>query len=75
MSSAGDGLEPGPGGGYPGVDGDAVTAAADLPINGVAAALRRIAAVTIGQPVDETDCARDLCRHALAVGFRPEPPQ
>jgi acyl-coenzyme A thioesterase PaaI-like protein len=46
-------LEPGPGGGYPGVDGDATTAAADLPINQVAAALRRIGAVTIGQPLDD----------------------
>ncbi|HEY6429593.1 MAG TPA: hypothetical protein VIX84_20385, partial [Acidimicrobiales bacterium] len=50
-------LEPGPGGGYPGVDGEATSAAADLPINQVAAALRRIGAVTIGQPLEDVDLA------------------
>jgi acyl-coenzyme A thioesterase PaaI-like protein len=50
-------LEPGPGGGYPGVDGEATSAAGDLPINQVAAALRRIGAVTIGQPLEDVDLA------------------
>ena len=50
-----EGLEPGPGGGFPGVDGAPVTAAEDLPINRVAAALRRIGAVTIGQPLEDED--------------------
>lgn len=48
-------LNPGPGGGYPGVDGVANSADAELPINRVAAALRRIGAVIIGQPVDDAD--------------------
>jgi hypothetical protein len=51
----GEGLDPGPGGGYPGVDGEASSAAHDLPINRVAAAVRRIGAVTIGQPVEDDD--------------------
>ena len=50
-------LEPGPGGGYPGVDGEAVSVAERLPINQVAAALRRISAVTIGQPLEDDDLA------------------
>jgi acyl-coenzyme A thioesterase PaaI-like protein len=54
-SRDGESLDPGPGGGYPGVDGDATSAAVDLPINRVAAALRRIGAVTIGQPLEEDD--------------------
>jgi len=48
-------LSPGPGGGHPGVDGDAISASPELPINRVATALRRIGAVTIGQPVDDED--------------------
>jgi acyl-coenzyme A thioesterase PaaI-like protein len=48
-------FDPGPGDGYPGVDGEATSAAENLPINRVAAALRRIGAVTIGQPVDDDD--------------------
>jgi len=55
-------LDPGPGGGYPGVDGDAVTAAPDLPINRVADAVRRIAAVTIGQPLDDDDLGQAALR-------------
>ena len=51
----GEGLEPGPGGGYPGIDGVATSAANDLPINRVAAAVRRISAVTIGQPLEDDD--------------------
>jgi acyl-coenzyme A thioesterase PaaI-like protein len=51
--AGGESLDPGPGGGHPGVDGEATSAAADLPINQVAAALRRIGAVTIGQPLDD----------------------
>jgi acyl-coenzyme A thioesterase PaaI-like protein len=53
--SGGEGLDPGPGGGSPGVDGEATSAAPGLPINQVAAALRRIGAVTIGQPVEDED--------------------
>jgi len=51
--AGGENLDPGPGGAHPGVDGDPTSAAADLPINQVAAALRRIGAVTIGQPLDD----------------------
>jgi acyl-coenzyme A thioesterase PaaI-like protein len=51
----GENLDPGPGGGYPGIDGEATSAAAGLPINQVAAALRRIGAVTIGQPLEDDD--------------------
>jgi acyl-coenzyme A thioesterase PaaI-like protein len=51
----GENLDPGPGGGYPGLDGVAPSAAPDLPINQVAAALRRISAVTIGQPLEDDD--------------------
>jgi acyl-coenzyme A thioesterase PaaI-like protein len=53
--AGGENLDPGPGGGHPGVDGEPTSAAADLPINEVAAALRRIGAVTIGQPLDDED--------------------
>jgi acyl-coenzyme A thioesterase PaaI-like protein len=58
----GEGLDPGPGGGSPGIDGTP-TSTGDLPINRVAAALRRISAVTIGQPLDDdslTEAANDL---------------
>ena len=48
-------LDPGPGGGFPGVDGASTSADPGLPINRVAAALRRIGSVTIGQPVDDED--------------------
>jgi acyl-coenzyme A thioesterase PaaI-like protein len=51
--AGGEHLSPGPGGGHPGVDGEATSAAADLPINQVASALRRIGAVTIGQPLED----------------------
>jgi acyl-coenzyme A thioesterase PaaI-like protein len=51
--AGGENLDPGPGEGHPGVDGDPTSAAADLPINQVAAALRRIGAVTIGQPLGD----------------------
>jgi len=51
--AGGENLDPGPGGAHPGVDGDPTSAAADLPINQVAAALRRIGAVTIGQPLND----------------------
>ena len=53
--AGGENLDPGPGAGYPGVDGEAVTAASGLPLNQVAAALRRIGAVTIGQPLEDDD--------------------
>jgi acyl-coenzyme A thioesterase PaaI-like protein len=67
VSDGGEGLDPGPAGGYPGVDGDPITAGADLPINQVAAALRRIGAVTIGQPLEDDDlsaAAGELARVA-----------
>jgi acyl-coenzyme A thioesterase PaaI-like protein len=51
--AGGENLDPGPGAGHPGVDGEATSAAADLPINQVASALRRIGAVTIGQPLED----------------------
>lgn len=51
--AGGEHLDPGPGGGHPGVDGDATSADAALPLNRVAAALRRIGAVTIGQPLED----------------------
>lgn len=54
MSSEAE-IDPGPGEGHPGVDGEPISAAADLPINRVAAALRRIGAVTIGQPLEDDD--------------------
>lgn len=53
--SGGLNLEPGPGEGYPGVDGESATAGSHLPLNQVAAALRRIGAVTIGQPLEDDD--------------------
>ncbi|HEY2053904.1 MAG TPA: PaaI family thioesterase [Solirubrobacterales bacterium] len=53
--AGGENLDPGPGGGHPGVDGEPSSAASDLPINQVAAALRRIGAVTIGQPLEDED--------------------
>ena len=55
-------LAPGPGEGHPGVDGAATSAAPDLPINQVAAALRRIGAVTIGQPLEDGDLAPAAAR-------------
>jgi hypothetical protein len=58
VSSEGERLDPGPAGGFPGVDGEPITAAADLPINRVAAALRRIGAVTIGQPLEDGDLSQ-----------------
>ena len=64
-------LDPGPGGGHPGVDGDATSAALELPINQVAGALRRIGAVTIGQPVDDEDLA-DAAAALAAVADRLE---
>jgi hypothetical protein len=51
-------LDPGPGGGHPGVDGEPTSASPGLPINRVAAALRRIGAVTIGQPLEDEDLDR-----------------
>ncbi len=53
--AGGENLDPGPGGGHPGVDGVPTSAAAALPINQVAAALRRIGAVSIGQPLEDED--------------------
>jgi acyl-coenzyme A thioesterase PaaI-like protein len=58
VSSAGEGLQPGPGEGYPGVDGEPTSASPGLPINRVAAALRRVGAVTIGQPLEDEDLHR-----------------
>jgi len=45
-------LDPPPGGGYPGVDGPAATAG-DEPLNRLAAAVRRIGAVAVGQPLND----------------------
>jgi acyl-coenzyme A thioesterase PaaI-like protein len=54
VSSGGEELDPGPAGGFPGVDGPP-TSTGDLPINRVAAAVRRISAVTIGQPLEDDE--------------------
>jgi hypothetical protein len=59
-----EGLDPGPGEGSPGIDGEATSAADDLAINRVASAVRRISAVTIGQPLDDEDL--DAAAVALA---------
>jgi hypothetical protein len=63
----GDALDPGPGGGHPGVDGEATSASPDLPINRVAAAVRRVGAVIIGQPVDDDDLAAAADQLAAAA--------
>jgi acyl-coenzyme A thioesterase PaaI-like protein len=47
-------LEPGPGGGHPGIDG-APTTTGDEPLNLLAAAVRRISAVAIGQPLNDDE--------------------
>ena len=47
-------LDPPPGGGHPGVDGSSTTAG-DEPLNRLAAAVRRVIAVTVGQPLSGTD--------------------
>jgi hypothetical protein len=49
-------FDPPPGGGYPGADGPATTAG-DEPLNRLAAAVRRIGAVAVGQPLNEDDVA------------------
>ncbi len=49
--------EHGPGDGYPGVDGPP-TSTGDEPHNRLAAAMRRISAVAVGQPVDDEEIAR-----------------
>jgi acyl-coenzyme A thioesterase PaaI-like protein len=43
-------LDPPPGGGFPGIDGPSTTAG-DVPLNQLAAAVRRIIAVAVGQPL------------------------
>jgi hypothetical protein len=48
-----DVLDPGPGEGFPGTDGPAVSTDAAIPSNRVAAALRRIGGVVVGQSVAE----------------------
>ena len=45
-------LDPPPGGGFPGVDGPSTTAG-DEPLNDLAAAMRRVIAVAVGQPLRE----------------------
>ena len=45
-------LDPPPGGGFPGVDGPSTTAG-DEPLNDLAAAVRRVIAVAVGQPLRE----------------------
>jgi hypothetical protein len=47
-------LDPPAGGGYPGVDGHAVTWGEE-PLNRLAAAVRRVTAVAVGQPLNEDD--------------------
>jgi acyl-coenzyme A thioesterase PaaI-like protein len=47
-----------PGGGHPGIDGDASSTDGDLTLNRVAAAMRRITGLTVGQPIDEAEVAR-----------------
>jgi acyl-coenzyme A thioesterase PaaI-like protein len=62
VSDAKHQLEPPAGAGYPGVDGHAVTWG-DEPLNRLAAAMRRITSVAVGQPLSEedvTDAAADL---------------
>jgi acyl-coenzyme A thioesterase PaaI-like protein len=56
-------LEPPPGGGYPGVDGPSRTAG-DGPLNSLAAAVRRVIAVTVGQPLGEESVAEAATRMA-----------
>ena len=57
MSDAKHRLDPPAGGGYPGVDGHAITWG-DEPLNRLAAAVRRITAVAVGQPLNEDDVTR-----------------
>ena len=52
MSEADAALDPPAGGGFPGVDGPAASTG-DEPLNRLAAALRRIGAVAVGQPLDD----------------------
>jgi acyl-coenzyme A thioesterase PaaI-like protein len=56
MSTADGGLEPGPGGGHPGIDGSPITTG-DEPLNRLAAAVRRISAVAVGQPLEDEEIA------------------
>jgi acyl-coenzyme A thioesterase PaaI-like protein len=49
-------LDPPAGGGYPGVDGPAETWG-DEPLNRLAAAVRRVTAVAVGQPLSDEDVA------------------
>ena len=50
-------LDPPPGGGFPGVDGPSTTAA-NGPLNDLAAAVRRIIAVAVGQPLARSTSRR-----------------
>jgi hypothetical protein len=62
-------LDPGPGEGWPGIDGPPLTAG-DQPQNLAAAAIRRITSVFVGQPVDEeviAAAASDLAAVAARV--------
>ena len=54
MTEAGEQLEPAPGEGFPGVDGPAESTG-DEGLNRVAAAVRRISSVVVGQPLSEED--------------------
>ncbi len=56
MSGEADRLDPPPGGGHPGVDGTAASVVDD-PLNRLAAAMRRISHVVVGNPVGETELA------------------
>jgi hypothetical protein len=72
MSEAGEEqeLDPPAGGGYPGLDGPAVTAG-DQPMNRLAAAVRRINAVIVGQP-PEDDEVSEAAQQLSAVADRLE---
>ncbi len=60
----------GPGEGFPGVDG-AAESTGDEPLNRVAAAMRRISAVIIGQPINEGDLS-DAAEELAALADRLE---
>jgi acyl-coenzyme A thioesterase PaaI-like protein len=70
VSDGADGLEPGPGQGFPGIDGPAKTVG-DEPANQVAAAMRRITSVMVGQPPDDDELA-NLAVEMTALADRVE---
>ncbi len=70
MSGDGDRLEPGPGQGFPGIDGRAASSG-DEPANRLAAAMRRISSVVVGQPL-EGDELVDVASELTALADRIE---